>query len=45
MKTKEIFYDFVNAINEHDVDKIYQLMDDAFVFLDSWGERTIGKDT
>jgi ketosteroid isomerase-like protein len=44
MNTKEIFYDFVDSINEHDVNKIYFLMADDFIFIDAWGGGTIGKD-
>ena len=44
MNEKEVFYDFVNAINEHDVDKICPLMDDGFIFFDAWGGKSIGKD-
>ena len=44
MRTKDIFYNFVNAINEHDVNRIYLLMDNDHIFFDAWGEKTIGKD-
>jgi ketosteroid isomerase-like protein len=37
-------YDFVNAINEHDVNKIYSLMADDFIFFDAWGGKNTGKD-
>ena len=42
---KEILYNFVKAINEKDINKIYSLMADDFIFFDSWGGKTIGKDT
>ena len=32
---KKIFFDFVNAINEHNVDKIYSLMTDDHKFIDA----------
>ena len=42
---KEIVYEFVKAINEHDVNKIYELMDDDFRFIDAWGRNEVtGKD-
>jgi ketosteroid isomerase-like protein len=42
MKAKDIFYEFVNAINGHDVDKIYGLMTGDHVFVDAWGRKTTG---
>ena len=36
-------YDFVNAINGHDIDKIYLLMTDDHTFIDSYGNETTGK--
>jgi ketosteroid isomerase-like protein len=44
MNIKEIFYDFLNAVNEHNIGKIYSLMDDEHIFFDAWGGKTIGKD-
>ena len=44
MNEKEVLYNFVNAINEHNIDKIYPLMDNDFIFLDAWGGKSIGKD-
>ena len=41
---KEIVYDFVNAINEHNVDKIYSLMTDDHTFIDAHGNEVSGKD-
>jgi peroxiredoxin len=42
MRAKDLFHEFVNAINGHDVDKIYNLMTDDHVFLDAWGGKTTG---
>jgi peroxiredoxin len=42
MNTKDVFYEFVNAINGHDVDKIYGLMTNDHVFFDAWGRKTTG---
>ncbi len=41
---KQIVEDFIHAINEHDVDKIYSLMEDRFKFVDTYGNEEIGKD-
>jgi len=38
---KQIVYDFVKSINNHDVDRIYQLMDDDFRFIDAYGNGII----
>jgi ketosteroid isomerase-like protein len=43
MDTMDIFNNFVNAINEHDVNKMSPLMHDGHVFLDAWGRKTHGK--
>jgi ketosteroid isomerase-like protein len=40
----QIIYDFVDAINEHDVDKICSLMTDDHKFIDSQGNVCIGKE-
>ena len=45
MNTNDIFNDFVNAINEHDINRIYSLMDNDHAFFDIWWDRrAIGKD-
>jgi ketosteroid isomerase-like protein len=36
MDIKETFYDFVNAINKQDINKIYSLMADGHIFFDAW---------
>jgi ketosteroid isomerase-like protein len=41
---EQLVYDFMNAINDHDVQKIYILMADDHEFIDSHGNRIIGKD-
>lgn len=43
MNRKSVF-DFVEAINEHDVEKICSLMTDDHRFIDSHGNETIGKE-
>jgi ketosteroid isomerase-like protein len=43
MTDKEIVLAFVNAINDHDVDKIYDLMSDDHIFIDGSGGQHIGK--
>jgi ketosteroid isomerase-like protein len=43
MDTMDIFNNFVNAINEHDVNKMSPLMHDGHVFFDEWGRKTHGK--
>ena len=40
---KQIIYEFVKSINEHHVDKIYELMDDDFRFIDTYGNEETGK--
>jgi ketosteroid isomerase-like protein len=40
---KEIVYEFVKSINEHNVNKIYELMDNDFRFIDTYGNEEIGK--
>jgi ketosteroid isomerase-like protein len=42
MSIEDIFFEFVNAINEHDIDKIYSLMTDDHIFIDAWGRKTNG---
>lgn len=41
---KQIIYDFVNAINEHNVDKICLLMTEDHKFIDSQGNVAQGKE-
>jgi len=43
MTDKEIVLAFVKAINDHDVDKIYELMPEDHVFIDGYGEKHVGK--
>ena len=43
MKEK-VFYDFVAAINEHDIEKIYSLMTEDHKFVDAYGNEIVGKD-
>jgi ketosteroid isomerase-like protein len=44
MNIKELFYEFVNAINKQDINNIYSLMADDHIFFDAWGGKTIGKE-
>jgi ketosteroid isomerase-like protein len=41
---REIAYRFVEAINEHNIDKIYLLMADDHKFIDAYGNEVSGKD-
>jgi ketosteroid isomerase-like protein len=41
---EKIFYDFVAAINEHSVDKIYHLMAEDHKFIDSYSNEISGND-
>jgi ketosteroid isomerase-like protein len=41
---RQIVQDFANAINEHNVDKMYLLMSDEHKFIDSQGNEAIGKE-
>ena len=41
---KKTVYDFANAINEHNTDKIFFLMADDHKFIDSHGNEATGKD-
>ena len=43
MTNKEIVLAFVKAINDHDVDKIYDLMPEDHVFIDGCGNKHMGK--
>jgi len=38
---KQIVYDFAKSINNHDVDRIYELMNDDFRFIDAYGNGII----
>jgi ketosteroid isomerase-like protein len=41
---KQIIYNFVEAINEHNVDKICSFMTDDHKFIDSQGNEVVGKE-
>ena len=41
---KKVFDDFVDAINEHNVEKLYPLMTEDHKFIDSYGNEVSGKD-
>jgi ketosteroid isomerase-like protein len=43
MTEKDIVLAFVKAINDHDVDKIYDLMSDDHIFIDGSGGKYVGK--
>jgi ketosteroid isomerase-like protein len=43
MSDKEIVLAFINAINDHDVDKIYDLITDDHIFIDGSGGQHTGK--
>jgi ketosteroid isomerase-like protein len=43
MTNKEIVLTFVKAINDHDVDKIFDLMSDDHVFIDGYGNKQEGR--
>ena len=43
MTSKEIVLAFIKAINDHDVDKIYDLMSDDHIFIDGSGGIHVGK--
>ena len=43
MTDKEIVLEFVKAINDHNVDKIYNLMSNDHIFIDGAGGKHIGK--
>jgi ketosteroid isomerase-like protein len=38
------FYEFVDAINQHEVERIYSLMTTDHVFIDAHGNEITGKD-
>jgi len=44
MDIKDIFYQYIDAINEHNVEKIYHLMADDYIFSDAWGGKAEGND-
>jgi ketosteroid isomerase-like protein len=41
---KKMVYEFVSAINDHNIDQIYSLMADDHVFIDAHGNQVAGKD-
>lgn len=41
---RKVFDDFVDAINEHNVEKLYSLMTEDHKFIDSYGNEVSGKD-
>ena len=43
MTNKEIVLTFVKAINDHDVDKIFDLMSNDHVFIDGYGNKQEGR--
>jgi ketosteroid isomerase-like protein len=43
MTGKEIVLAFVKAINDHDIDKIYDLIPEDHIFIDGSGEKHVGK--
>jgi hypothetical protein len=43
MTNKEIVNSFIKAINDHDVNKIYDLMSVDHVFIDGYGEKYVGR--
>lgn len=43
MTNSEIVNSFIQAINDHDVDKIYNLMSDDHIFVDGYGDKHVGK--
>ncbi len=43
MTNAEIVNSFIQAINDHDVDKIYNLMSDDHIFVDGYGDKHVGK--
>jgi ketosteroid isomerase-like protein len=43
MTNKKIVQTFVKAINDHDVDKIFDLMSDDHVFIDGYGNKQEGR--
>jgi ketosteroid isomerase-like protein len=43
MTNKEIVSNFIKAINDHNVEQIYELMSDDHTFIDGYGERYVGR--
>lgn len=43
MTHKEIVSSFIKAINDHNVEKIYNLMSVDHTFIDGYGERYVGR--
>ena len=43
MTNAEIVNSFIQAINDHDVDKIYNLMSEDQIFVDGYGDKHVGK--
>ncbi len=41
---QQTVYDFIDAINQHDVYRIYSLMAEDFKFIDAYGGEETGKD-
>jgi len=39
----KIVESFIQAINDHNVDKIYSLMSEDHIFIDGYGDKHIGK--
>lgn len=41
---KQIILEYIKAINEADITKLYSLMGSDYIFIDAHGEKIIGKD-
>ncbi|PWT72253.1 MAG: nuclear transport factor 2 family protein [Bacteroidetes bacterium] len=41
--TKNTFFQFIDAINRHNVEAIYSLMTDDHTFIDAYGNQVVGK--
>jgi ketosteroid isomerase-like protein len=44
MTNKETVNNFIKAINEHDVEQIYNLMSDDHIFIDGYGDKYSGRE-
>lgn len=44
MNNKETVNNFIKAINEHDVEQIYNLMSDDHIFIDGYGDKYSGRE-
>jgi hypothetical protein len=44
MTNKEVVGNFIKAINDHDVEQLYNLMSDDHVFIDGYGEKYSGRE-